>query len=164
MERRRLESAFVYMFVDYPDAWLELRSTVDDGSWRRVCPMPCEQMVHVAGRDARVTARDMTPSNPFRISPGKGTARFKVSGGSAAWRSNGILTLAIGIPVTLTGMGLWSYGKVDESDGLQTAGLITLGVGAVAILGSLPMLAAGSTRVRNAEGSIIASGPQPPRF
>lgn len=157
-----LDSAFVHLFADYPDAVLELRSYVDDGEWKVACRAPCDQKLRVEGMDARVSARGMSTSNAFRIEAGRGTANLKVVGGSESSRKLGTIGFAGGIPVALLGMGLWGYGKVEDKPALRTAGIVTLGVGAVMVLGSLPFLSAGSTRVRDAKGKTIAARFDPP--
>ncbi|MCC6900077.1 MAG: hypothetical protein IT377_13945 [Polyangiaceae bacterium] len=159
-----LSTAYVHLFADYPDAVLELKSYVDDGEWKVACRAPCDQTLRVEGMDARVSARGMSTSNPFRIDAGRGTANLKVVGGSEGSRKIGTIGFAAGIPVSLLGMGLWGYGKVEDKPGLRAAGLVTLGVGAVMVLGSLPFLSAGSTRVRDAKGKTIAARFDPPRF
>lgn len=159
-----LHSAFVHLYADFPDAVLELRNYVDDSDWTTACRAPCDQLLRVEGMDARVSARGMTTSNVFRIEPGRGTAHLKVVGGSESSRRIGAIGFAGGIPVSLLGMGLWGYGKVREHASLETAGIVTLGVGAVMILGSLPFLSMGATRVRDAKGKTIATRQQMPAF
>jgi hypothetical protein len=103
----------------------------------------------------------MTTSNEFRIEPGSGTARLRVSGGSATARTLGIIGLVTGIPLSLGGGALFGYGAVADRDGMQSAGIVTLAVGAAAVVAALPLLLVGSTRVRDARGRIIASAPAP---
>jgi hypothetical protein len=114
--------------------------------------------------EARVVAPDMTPSNTFRIEPGVGTAAFKVNGGSTEYRQLGTIALVAGVPLALGGMGIWGYGRVEDKDGAKVAGAITLAVGSVLVLGSLPLLSAGSTRVYDARGKNIAKRFSPPRM
>ncbi|MEZ4224926.1 MAG: hypothetical protein R3B13_28490 [Polyangiaceae bacterium] len=156
LARTRQDSAHVQLYVDFPGAWLELSSLIDDRGFQRVCPAPCDIPLRVSATEARVSAPGMTPSNPFRIEPGSGTAQFRVDGGSAATRRWGILSLSVGIPVALIGGGIWGYGRVEESKPLQITGIAVLSTGALAILGSLPLLSMGATRVRDARGSVIA--------
>lgn len=151
-----LHSAFVHLHADYPGAVLELRNYVDDTDWKEACRAPCDRTLRVDGMDARVLAPGMTTSNVFRIDAGRGTANLKVVGGSARSRTIGTVALASGIPVALGGMALWGYGKIDDRAGLRTAGLVTMGVAAVMVLGSLPFLGAGSTKVRDGKGKVIA--------
>lgn len=152
----------MHLFATYPHAQLELRSTVDDTGWRAACPAPCDRELDVGATEARVTAPGMTTSNSFQIEPGRGTASFKVNGGSAQARQIGIITLATGIPIALTGMGLYGAGVLDESRGLRTAGIITLAVGGATVIAALPFLGVGSTRVQNARGKSIARTFAPP--
>jgi hypothetical protein len=77
----------------------------------------------------------------------------------------GLIGLITGVPVSLVGMGLFGYGSVKDEDGLRTAGVATLAVGAVAILASLPLLMIGTTSVRDGRGKLVASTPALfPRF
>jgi hypothetical protein len=149
----------VHVGSSYSGAWLELKSSVDQGDWQRVCAAPCDRSLMVSGALARVSAPGMTPSNAFRIEPGAGTALVRVDGGSAKARSLGILGLFIGIPTAVTGMTLYSYGRFSDRDGMQLAGAIVLGTGALTLLASLPLLLVGSTAVRDGRGRVIATQP-----
>jgi hypothetical protein len=151
--------SIVHLGSSYPGVWLELRSTVDEGGWQKACMAPCDQSLAVAGTLARVTAPGMTTSNPFRIEPGAGRALIRVDGGSAEVRFFGILSLSLGIPTLLTGGTLYSYGKFSDREGMRDAGAVVLGVGALAVVGALPLLFSGTTKVRDAQGSVIAKGP-----
>lgn len=152
------------MHVDFPGAWLEARDYVDDGPWRRACAAPCDRSLVVQGMDLRVRAPGMTTSNVFRVDPGRGQAELKVSGGSASSRTIGIAGMSAGIPVTLAGMGLFGYGRFADKSGFRTAGIVTLAVGAVTVLGALPFLAHGGTKVRDAKGKVIAAVTDGVRF
>jgi len=155
-------AALVHVAATYRDAWLETRSYVDGGAFVRTCRAPCDVMLLVEGREARVTAEGMTPSNIFRFDAGAGVAGVRVDGGSANARRAGIITLAIGIPVALAGMALFAQGRVKDSSGLQAAGIAGLAAGGVGVAISLPLLFIGSTHVKNARGSQIAIGePRP---
>lgn len=154
----------MHVFVDRPGAWLELRDYVDAGEWQRACAVPCDRRLRVDGMEARVTGPGMTTSNVFRIGAGHGVARLHVAGGSATARSIGLTAMIVGVPVTLGGMGLYGYGRLDDRAGLRTAGAITLAVGAVTVLASLPLLATGSTTVRDAKGRSIAKRAGAPWF
>jgi hypothetical protein len=142
---------------------LELRD-FDDGEWKAACDTPCDKRLLVDGADVRLRAPGMTDSNVFRIDAGIGTARLRVSGGSAQWRTVGLAALIAGIPISLGGMGLFGYGRVQDSSGLETAGIVTLAVGGVLVLGSLPFLGAGRTSVRDVKGRVIATRDEYPRF
>lgn len=98
----------------------------------------------------------MSTSNTFRISPGRGIAFVKVEGGSASSRRIGIVTMAVGLPVALLGMGLFGYGRLRHEDGMQVGGAIALGAGAVSVGVSLPLLVFGSTDVKDGKDSLIA--------
>jgi hypothetical protein len=147
----------VHVAANYPGAVLELRSFVDSGDWRAACAAPCDQTLVTLGMQARVTAPGMTSSNTFRIDPGPGIAHVKVTGGSGTLRTVGIASLATGIPLGLAGMGMFSYGKYSDKDGLATAGAVVLGTGALAMLAAIPLLISSTTNVRDAKGSLIAS-------
>lgn len=153
----------MHVSADYPGAFLELRDFGTD-VWRRACAVPCDRRLQVDGADARVLAPGMTPSNSFVIEPGQGTARLRVSGGSAQARTIGLTAMIAGIPVSLGGLGLFGYGKIKEKQAVETAGIVTLAVGAVLVLGSLPFLASGKTAVRDGRGRLIASRSWTPSF
>jgi hypothetical protein len=139
-----------------------MRSYVDGGAFQRVCQAPCDLKLQVEGREARVSASGMTTSNVFRFDGGDGTAGVRVEGGSASARRAGIVTLAVGIPVALLGMGLFAQGKVKDSQALTVAGVAGLAAGGLSIGVSLPLLLLGTTHVKNSKGSLIAlSGPLP---
>jgi hypothetical protein len=151
------DTALVHIGSSYAGAWLELRSYVDEDPWRRVCQAPCDRRLRVSGMEARVSAPGMTTSNVFRIEGGRGTASLKVSGGSSTTRSAGIIGLLAGIPISMIGMGLFGYGSLEDDSGLRTAGGVTLAVGAVTVLASLPLLVIGTTNVRNEKGGLVAA-------
>lgn len=117
----------------------------------------------VQGVLVRATAPGMTTSNAFRIQPGPGIALVKVEGGSSSMRLAGVIALAGGLPIAFTGMTLFGYGTYKHKDNIRTAGAVTLGVGAVAVLASLPLLVIGSTDVRDGYDKVIARlrGPGP---
>jgi hypothetical protein len=144
--------------ADYSGSYLELRAP-DGDSWQRACDAPCDQLLLVDGRDARIGADGMTTSNVFRVEPGAGTARLRVNGGSATTRQIGLIGLIGGIPVSLVGMGLFGYGSVRDDDGVRTAGIATLAVGAVAVVAALPLLMIGTTSVRDGKGKLVARTP-----
>jgi len=147
----------VHVAVSHREAWLEMRSYVDGGAFSRICRTPCDQRLLVEGREARVSAPGMTTSNIFRFDGGDGTAGVRVEGGSASARRAGIITLAIGIPLALAGMGLFAQGKVKDNTGLTVAGIGGLAAGGISIGISLPLLLIGTTHVKNAKGSLIAT-------
>lgn len=150
------DHSFVHLGSSYAGAQLELQNSVDQGGWRAACLAPCDIALPVAGALARVTAPGMTSSNTFRIEPGSGTALIRVDGGSARARSLGITGLFVGIPTAVAGMALFGYGKLDEQDGMRIAGTVVLATGAVIVVASLPLLLMGSTKIRDARGSVIA--------
>jgi hypothetical protein len=157
-------TAMVHAAVDYPDAWLEMRSITDRDEWQRVCQAPCDQELQVDGNQVRVVAPGMVTSNAFRIEPGGGVARIRVAGGSTTARTAGLTLMVAGVPLSFGGMTAFGIGAVDERPALRTGGLVAAIVGGVAILSSLPLLLAGSTNVRNQDGEYIAARPPAPRF
>jgi len=148
--------AAVHIAANYSDAWLEGRSRVDRGPWERLCRAPCDKVLRVEGLELRMIAPGMTSSNPFVIDPGAGTARLRVAGGSGTARTLGIIGLAGGLPVTFVGMTLFGFGSLENEKEVRTAGIVTLAVGAVAVVVALPLLLVGSTTVRNEKGAYIA--------
>jgi len=147
--------------VNYPDAWLELRSVTYGGPWQRACLAPCGKLLEVDGMEARVSAAGMTTTSSFRLQPGAGTARLQVNGGSSAWRDRGVWLLALGTPAALVGGALFGFGTYDDQRGLRTAGLATMITAGVAVVASLPMLMSGSTSVRDFNGKVIAQRTPP---
>jgi hypothetical protein len=151
-------NAAVHVAVNYREAWLETRSYVDNGPFERTCQAPCDLQLRIEGREARVVAPGMTPSTVFRFDAGAGVAGVRVDGGSAAARRAGVITLAAGIPVALAGMAMFALGRVHDKPGLEGAGIAGLALGGVSVAVSLPLLLVGTTSVKNAKGSMIASG------
>jgi hypothetical protein len=124
--------------------------------WQRACPLPCNQDLEVEGAEARVTAPGMTTSNAFRIDPGPGVARLAVAGGDANLRRWGITSLIGGLVLGLGGASLYGYGRIEHKEPVVTLGMVSLGLAGAAVIGSLPLLALGSTTVRDAHGRTIA--------
>jgi hypothetical protein len=151
-------AARIQIAVDREGARLELRS-FGSKPWVPVCQAPCGRLIAVEAAEARVAGPGMTPSGPFRIRPGAGTAELKVNAGSSGARFWGQAALIAGIPLAFAGMGGWAYGSFEDQSGLRTAGAITLGVGALSVLVALPLLVRGATDVRNADGDLIARAP-----
>jgi hypothetical protein len=146
----------MHLASDYDGAWLEGRSRIDDERWRPLCAAPCDRPLPVDGLDMRVRAPAMTPSNAFTVEPGAGSARLRVSGGSATARTLGIVGLAGGLPVSFAGVTLLGLGSIKSDGTEKTAGIAILSVGAAAVLAALPLLVVGSTNVKNAEGHHVA--------
>jgi len=144
-----------------PHLWLELRAFGDTGDWRRACPAPCGRFVLTDGFDARLTAPGMTPSAPFRIVPGGGTAQIAVDPGSSTARSWGRISFAAGLPLALLGALAFAYGSYNDQATLRGIGALGLGGGGALVVVSLPLLVLGSTEVHNAQGEWIALGRAP---
>jgi hypothetical protein len=53
-------------------------------------------------------------------------------------------------------MGLYGYARLGKERGMQAAGAVVLGAGAVSIGVSQPLLLGGSTDVKNGRDSLIA--------
>jgi hypothetical protein len=157
-------TAKVTLYVDADEAWLETRSLLEPGPWRRVCRAPCQRPVVVDGMEARVSGPGMTTSNPFRIEAGPGAAKIRVDAGSRSSRTYGLAGIIGGLPVAMAGLFLYGYGKGREDADLRTTGLVTLAVGAAATLVALPLLAFGSTTVRDGRGDVIARTHPVPRM
>jgi hypothetical protein len=159
-----LTEAMIHIAADYPGTWLEQRSIVDGGEWQRVCLAPCDRRVPVDGMEARMTAPGMITSNAFRIAPGTGVARLRVSGGSQTTRDIGLTLLIAGLPVTFGGMAAFGIGATQDKSTLQTVGIVGLVAGGLAVVTSLPLLVSGSTNVRNQDGDSIAATDHAARF
>jgi hypothetical protein len=143
------------MQADYAGAALELRRFGSFGSWQRACVVPCDRRLMVSSMEVRVVAPGMTPSKPFRIEPGSGSALLSVDGGSAASMSWGKRALFASIAPTFLGMGLYGLGAYDERDELKIGGGILLGLGTALVLTALPLMVSGSTEVENQDGDLI---------
>jgi hypothetical protein len=143
--------------VNYPNASLETRSVVESDEWTANCVVPCKQYVEIGGREARVTAPGMVPSNAFRLQTGRGRVQFRVSGGSQTVKTAGLAGLIGGIPMAMVGMTLSGYGIVKDKDAMRDVGFVALGVGAVAIAVAIPLLLSSTTRVYSEKGSRIAA-------
>ena len=155
-EPPRVGAAWIHISSNYLGTWLEGRSRIDDEEWRGLCAAPCDRSVVVDGLDVRVTAPKMTPSNSFIIEPGVGAAKLRVSGGSTNARTFGLVGLGGGLPVTFAGVTLFGVGSIHSDAGERTAGIVTLSIGAAAVLAALPLLLSGATSVTNAEGRHVA--------
>ncbi len=154
-----LATAHVEVEVARSGCWLELRPTLGGEGWSRACALPCSTTLVVEGREARVTGAGVTPSNPFFIEPGRGTARLEARPGSAHARRYGIVALATGIPLVLAGFTGHAFGQLEESPTLRDGGVAVAALGAAAVAAALPLLAAGATRVRDDRGRRVATAP-----
>ncbi len=139
--------------------WLELRPTLGGAEWSRACALPCSTTLVVEGREARVTGPGITPSNPFFIEPGRGAARLEAKPGSALARRYGTVALVAGIPLALAGFAGYALGRLEGSPALSAGGVIVTAVGGASVVTALPLLAAGSTHVRDDRGRRIAAVP-----
>jgi hypothetical protein len=148
---------WVHFGANYANAVLEGRSVIEFDEWHPLCPAPCKQYLEAADLEVRVSAPGMTTSNPFRLESGRGRVHFRVSGGSDTVKTLGIWGLTGGIPVMLGGMAMFGYGGFSDKDTLRDVGLVTLSVGAVAVIASIPMILSGTTRVYNGKSDRIAN-------
>ncbi len=139
-----------------PGLWLEMREFGGDAGWQQFCAAPCGQFVTTEGREARLTAPGMTPSGPFRVVPGGGTATLSVNPGSLRLRSFGRASWITGVPLALLGMFAFAYGSYEDRAGLRAGGALALGGGAGLSLLALPLLVLGSTKVHDADGDLVA--------
>lgn len=149
-------AAWIHISSNYFGTWLEGRNRIDDERWQSLCLAPCDRPVVVDGLDVRVTAPRMTPSNAFSIEPGAGAAKLRVSGGAASARTLGLIGLAGGLPITFAGVTLLGVGSIHSDAGERMGGIVTLSIGAAAVIAALPLLLSGSTSVTNAEGRHVA--------
>jgi hypothetical protein len=156
--------ARVFVKSDWQNGWLEQRSFLGNEPWVLTCQLPCDKDLEVEGTEARVAAPGMTTSNAFRIDPGSGVARLSVAGGDATLRRWGMVSLIGGLAIGLGGAALYGYGRVERRDSLVTLGVVTLSVAGVAVIGSLPLLSAGATTVRDGRGRTIAGREPKLRF
>ena len=156
--------ARVAIRADYEGAVLELRRFGGFDAWRAACAAPCARPLVVSGMEARVVAPGMTPSKPFRLEPGSGTALLTVNGGSAGRASAGKLALYVGVPLGFAGMGALGYGTYEARTPLVVGGGIALGLGAALVLVALPLIVSGSTEVTNSDGNWIADSAPAIRF
>ncbi len=155
-------TARVEVHVARAGCWLELRSSPGVGEWIRACELPCSTTLVVDGREARVAGAGVTPSNPFLIEPGPGTARLEARPGSARARRYGTVALASGVPLVLAGITGHAFGQLEDSPALRDGGVAVAALGTAAIAAALPLLAAGATRVRDGRGRRIAATPTLP--
>jgi hypothetical protein len=154
------DRVWVHFGANYPQAMLEGRSVIEFDDWHALCVAPCKQYLDAADLEVRVSAPGMTTSNPFRLESGRGRVHFRVSGGSDTVKTLGIAGLTGGIPVMLGGMAMFGYGGISDKDTLRDVGLVTLSVGAAAVIASIPLLLLGTTRVYNAKSDRIATVPE----
>jgi hypothetical protein len=134
-----------------------MRSYVDGGDFKRICRAPCDKRLLVDGQEARVSAPGMTTSNVFRFDAGHGVAGVRVDGGSQNARNAGLTALIGGMPIALAGMAMFALGRMHHESGLTGAGIGALALGGVSIGVSLPLLLLGTTHVKDAKGSLIAT-------
>jgi len=149
-------TARVAIRADYAGAALELRRFGGFEAWSRACAAPCDRRLAVSGMEARVVAPGMTPSKPFRLEPGSGTALLTVNGGSERRARAGKIALYAGVPLGFAGMATLGYGAYDDRRPLVVGGGIALGLGAALVLVALPLIVSGSTEVKNGDGDWIA--------
>lgn len=143
------------MRADYPGVALELRRFGTFDEWKRACVAPCDLRLPVSGMEVRAVGPAMTPSKPFRIEPGAGSALLSVDGGSASAMRWGKTALFASIAPAFLGMTLYGFGKYEDRRELEVGGAVLLGLGAALVLTALPLVVSGSTEVTNADGDLV---------
>lgn len=155
----------VHLYSTAPGTWLEVRPRQEKTvPWRRVCLAPCDESVDLEGQELRAAGDTVTPSNPIRVEGGTGTLRLSVDAGSSRARALGLGGIFVGVPVAMAGGAIFGLAKttdVSHADAFATIGLVTVVVGGVISLASLPLLASGTTAVRNEAGTVVGSTPAP---
>jgi hypothetical protein len=168
--RHRLDSAPVKLLMKGEGAVvLESRPRHELLPWLRECDSPCGGSVLVVDREFRVRGENMPPSLAFVVDPSEVPVKLEVKPGSDVARRWGLVGLLGGAPLVLLGGAGFGVGvgtSVKGHDAIGTAGLITLIVGGLATIASLPLLSIGQTRVRTPNGEAIglASPPASQRF
>jgi hypothetical protein len=121
----------------------------------------------VLDREFRVRGEHMPPSLVFVVSPSDVPVKLDVKAGNDAARRWGLVGLLGGVPLVLVGgagFGIGAGTAIKGHDTIGTVGLVTLIVGGLATLSSLPLLSMGQTRVRTPSGEAVGlSSPLPSR-
>jgi hypothetical protein len=141
---------------------------------RLVCTSPCDTLLDGRlDREFTVASDLAVESDRFRLGPFTGGQDLLVSPGSPGLRTGGFALLGLGS----TALGLGTLGAVAgaigtspnshgtgfiQNKGLETAGFVTLGTGAVAIIGSIVAIAESGTTVQLRPSG--ASAARKPRY
>ncbi len=136
---------------------LESKSMLDIAeAWTEQCRAPCDRWVPVEDRSFRVGGDGIPPSNTFRVEEDGKVARLVVRPGSERTLAWGRGTLITGAIVGLASGALYGAGHLEDSDPMRVAGLVGMGLGAVSVLASVPLLMSGRTTVRDSTGRHVA--------
>jgi hypothetical protein len=145
--------------------WLETRPAYDSNStWTRVCQAPCDRPIEIFERSMRIGGPELRPSNPFRVIGEGNTTRLVVSPGKASTHSLGRGMLVSGVVLALASGALYGIAKLEDRNAIAIAGITGMIASGVLVLGSLPVLNAGRTTVKNAEGVRVGKAPSGPVF
>jgi hypothetical protein len=148
--------------ADSTDLWLETRERASTLAWRRVCSAPCDLDLNVEDKLLRVRGEHVPASSPFRIEGERGSARLHVRAGSGPSRTLGQVALVGGIVLGLGSASLYGAGRLEDDERMVVGGIVGLAAAGVAVVAALPLLARGSTTVRNASGERIGRAAPPP--
>jgi len=145
-----------------PTLRLEAKSKLDvTAGWQTQCNAPCGKLIEVEDRTFRIAGPGLRPSNAFHFNADGKTAKLVVSEGTQRAHGWGVGLLISGVVLGLSSGALYGAGRLEDSDPAVIAGLIGLGLGAAAVIGSVPLLARGRTTVREGSGKHVAVGPVP---
>jgi len=145
--------------------WLEDRPRYDaSAAWQRSCQAPCDRYVEVEERSLRIGGPLLHPSNAFHVKGDGSVVKLVVRPGLESTHGWGRGLLISGISVELASSLLYGLGRLEDKDGMVIGGIIGMAVGAGMIVGSLPLLGAARTTVRNAEGERVGQALRWPTF
>jgi hypothetical protein len=149
-----------------PMVWVHVEGSEDGevqqrrgprGEWTTVCSGPCDMALPM-GNDYRIAGGSIRPSGVFHLSGAPGDrVTINVNPGSKAWFVLGIVGTSLGGAVALVGLFVGLIGSVGVTvsptgstdrqnwQGVENAGWVTFGVGAVAVVGGI-LLITGNAR------------------
>ncbi|MBI5536221.1 MAG: hypothetical protein HY898_26095 [Deltaproteobacteria bacterium] len=148
----------VMVHIVPPDArlWLEERPRYDASApWQRTCQAPCDRHIEVDERSLRIGGPELRPSNPFHVKGEGNTIKLVVRPGLESSHSWGRGLLISGISVELASGLVYALGRFEDKDGAVVGGVVGMVVGVGLLVGSLPLLGAGRTTVRNPDGERV---------
>jgi hypothetical protein len=103
-------------------------------------------------RSLRIAGPELRPSNAFRVTAEGNTTRLVVSPGKASTHALGRGMIVTGVILAVASGALYGIARSEDKEGLAIAGITGMVAAGVLLLGSLPVLNAGRTTVRNSEG------------